>query len=550
MLTQLSIKNYALINDLAVGFGPGFTTITGETGAGKSILLGALSLILGKRADLSVLQDKERKCIIEGEFDIARYSLSAFFKIHDLDYYDNSIVRREIHPGGKSRAFINDTPVTLDVLSQLGMQLVDVHSQHQTLRLTEQDFQLKVVDALAANKDVLSAYQEVYRIYQTTLKDLNQLIDSQHIAIKEYDYNSFLFKELESAPLQAGIQNDLEEAYEQLSNVETILEQLGNTSGLLLNEPVGILSMLSELKQSTNKLANFGSKYDQLNQRVQSVLIEANDIAAEIENLQESVEANPGELEKINSKLQLLYDLRRKHGVERIEELIAIKEALGEKIAVTEDLDTDIAQKREQLDGYTRDLENKAALLNSRRRDAIPKLIKQLEESLGTLGMPNATFKIEVETAANYKITGKDELVLRFSANKGADFGELKKVASGGELSRIMLVIKAIIAQSEQLPTMMFDEIDTGVSGEISNSMGDIMHKMSRNMQIFSITHLPQVAAKGDHHFKVYKQDDTHSTQTKMKELNEDERIVELAEMLGGKSISDAAMAHARELLN
>lgn len=550
MLTQLSINNYALINDLAVEFGPGFTTITGETGAGKSILLGALSLILGKRADLSVLQDKERKCIIEAEFNVGKYGLNSFFKIHDLDYYDNTIVRREIHPGGKSRAFINDTPVTLDVLSKLGMQLVDVHSQHQTLQLTEHDFQLKVVDALAANKTLLTDYKEVFLLYQSTLKELNQLIEAQQDAIKEYDYNTFLFKELEAAPLQSGIQEELEDLYEQLNNVETILEQLGNTSSLLSNEPVGILPLLSELKQSTNKLASFGSRYSQLNDRVQSVFIEANDIAEEILLLQESVEANPGELEVVNSKLQLLYDLRRKHGVESIDELIAIRGLLEKKIGVTEDLDVDIARRRDQIKLYQQQLVDKASQLTLGRQQAIPKLKKRLEETLVKLGMPNAIFKIELSKAADFKSTGKDELVLRFTANKGTVSGELKKVASGGELSRIMLVIKAIIAEYEQLPTMMFDEIDTGVSGEISNSMGEIMHQMSRNMQIFSITHLPQVASKGDHHFKVYKEDDAHSTQTKMKALNADERVVELAEMLGGKSISDAAMAHARELLN
>jgi len=550
VLTQLSIKNYALINDLAVEFGSGFTTITGETGAGKSILLGALSLILGKRADLSVLRDKERKCIIEAEFSIAKYRLNSFFTIQDLDYYDNTIIRREIQPGGKSRAFINDTPVTLDVLSKLGMQLVDVHSQHQTLQLTDHDFQLKVVDALASNKKVLRAYKEVFKLYQTTSRELNQLIDTQQDAIKEYDYNTFLYNELENAPLRPGIQEELEDQYEQLNNVETILEQLGNTGGLLLNEPVGIIPMLIELKQLTNKLANFGTKYAELNERVQSVLIESNDIAEEVQLLQESVEANPGELEKVNSMLQLLYDLRRKHGVEGIEELTEIKEALGRKIAVTEDLDADIAKKREQLNVYIDEINQNANALTKGRRDAIPNLIKRLEENLVTLGMPNATFKIDLGRAADYRSTGRDELVLKFSANKGTGFGELKKVASGGELSRIMLVIKAIIAQYEHLPTMMFDEIDTGVSGEISNRMGEIMHQMSRNMQIFSITHLPQVASKGDHHFRVYKEDDSSSTQTKMKALNDDERVVELAEMLGGKSISDAAMAHARELLN
>ena len=550
MLTQLSIKNYALINDLSVDFGPGFTTITGETGAGKSILLGGLSLILGKRADLSVLQNKEHKCIIEAEFTLRHYGLKPFFKVNELDYDTNTIVRREIHPGGKSRAFINDTPVTLDVLSQLGSSLIDVHSQHQTLQLTDHDFQLKVIDALASNREALEEYKETFKYYQSTLRELEQLVDFQQNAIKEYDYNTFLFKELESAPLKPGIQEELEEQHEQLSNVETIADQLGAAQGLLQNEQMGLLFQMSEIKQLLTKITAFGTRYTQLNERIQSVFIEIDDISEEIQQLQESLEADPGQLENVNAKLQQLYDLRRKHGAESISELIKIKEGLEEKISVTEDLDADIAQKEALLSSYKKELEQKAGILTKRRNDAIPKLINKLVESLTSLGMPNASFQINLKGALDFKTTGRDDLYFKFSANKGTDYGELKKVASGGELSRIMLVIKSIIGQYEQLPTMMFDEIDSGVSGEISNKMGEIMYQMSRNMQIFSITHLPQVASKGDHHFRVYKEDDAHSTQTKMKELNEDERVVELAEMLGGKSISDAAMAHARELLN
>ena len=550
MLAQLSIKNYALINDLTVNFGSGFTTITGETGAGKSILLGGLSLILGKRADLSVLQDKERKCIIEAEFALGKYGLKTFFKEKELDYDPNTIIRREILPGGKSRAFINDTPVNLDVLSQLGIRLIDVHSQHQTLQLTDHDFQLKVVDALAENKALLLRYQETYYKHQSALKDLEELLEIQQNAIREYDYNAFLFKELEAAPLKVGIQEELEEQYEELNNVETLMDQLGNAQGLLLNEPAGILSLLSELKQSTGKIASFGSKYAKLNERIQSIFIETNDLSEELQSLQEAIEPDPQQLDKVNTQLQQLYDLRRKHGVETIAALIEIRESLEQKIGVTEDLDAAIAQKKEQLASNELELEQKATDLTARRRGIIPGLTKRLEETLSTLGMPHASFEISLARASDFKITGQDDLNFRFSANKGADYGELKKVASGGELSRIMLTIKAILAQYEQLPTMMFDEIDTGVSGEISNRMGEIMYQMSQNMQIFSITHLPQVASKGDHHFKVYKEDDTESTQTKIKALTDDERVVELAEMLGGKSISDSALAHARELLN
>ncbi len=550
MLTNLTIRNYALIDDLNVNFGPDFTTITGETGAGKSILLGGLSLVLGKRADLSVLRDKDRKCIIEAEFALGKYGLKAFFKRYELDYDKNTIVRREILPGGKSRAFINDTPATLDIVSELGIRLIDVHSQHQTLQLTEHDFQLKVIDALAMNSELLIAYKSTYEAYLFTLKELDQLIDLQQNAIKEYDYNSFLFNELSAAPLSIGVQEELEEEYEQLSNVEIIMEQLASGHQLLHHEEMGILSVLLLLKQGAAKLAHFGKQFSRLNERIQSVYIELTDISEEIQSLQESVEAKPQQLEEVNAKLQLLYDLCRKHGAAGVTELLTIKEALEEKIEVTQNLDAKIEQKKQVLISKKEELTQKAGELSNRRKEVLPKLVRRLEDTLGTLGIPNATFKIDLREAHDFKSSGRDDLLFRFSANKGTDYGDLKKVASGGELSRIMLTIKAILAQYEQLPTMIFDEIDTGVSGEISNRMGEIMQQMSRNMQIISITHLPQVASKGDHHFKVYKEDDDHSTHTKMKLLNEDERVVELAEMLGGKSLSDSALAHARELLN
>lgn len=550
MLTNLAIKNYTLIDDLNVTFGPDFTTITGETGAGKSILLGGLSLVLGKRADLSALRDKDKKCIIEASFALGKYGLEQFFNANDLDYDRNSIIRREILPGGKSRAFINDTPVTLDILSALGTQLIDIHSQHQTLQLTEHDFQLKVIDALAMNTSLLESYNSVYKGYHSASKELKQLIELQQNAIKEYDYNSFLFKELESAGLTAGEQEELEEQYEQLSNVENIMEQLAAAYQLLNDEQVGILSLLLSLKQATAKLAPFGTQFSRLNERVQSIFIETDDISGEIHSLQESVEANPQQLEVVNAKLQLIYDLSKKHGASGIDELLTIKEKLKEKIEATENLETGIGQKKELVNARKEELTKKATELTGRRKAILPQLKQRMEETLVGLGMPNATFKLELREAPDFRESGRDDLLFRFSANKGTDYGDLKNVASGGELSRIMLTIKAILAEYDQLPTMIFDEIDTGVSGEISSRMGDIMHQMSRNMQIISITHLPQVASKGNHHFKVYKEDDNTSTHTRMKFLNEDERVVELAEMLGGKSLSDSAMAHARQLLN
>lgn len=550
MLAKLSIKNYALIDDLSVSFSDGFTCITGETGAGKSILLGGLSLVLGSRADLSSLRNKEKKCIIEAEFRIANYKLNWFFEENDLDYENVTIIRREIQPSGKSRAFINDSPVTLDVLSQLGNRLIDVHSQHQTLRLTDNDFQLKVIDALADNTKLLGDYSNQLLVYKTTAHELDELREFQKNAHKEYDYNSFLLQELEAFNLKMGIQEELEEQYEQLNNIENILELLAKGHQLLNDEQIGVLNLLTELKQVSNKLSNFGSQYSNLNQRIQSTYIEIDDIALELQSFQEGAEANPLVLEEINTKLQQLYDLQKKHGVKGVSELMDIRKSLSEKVDIAENIESEIENKQKTLATQKTELNKISGALSANRKRVVPELRKQLEGQLRSLGMPSATFKIELRDTHEFKRNGTDELSFLFSANKGSDYGELKKVASGGELSRIMLTIKSILAKYENLPTMMFDEIDTGVSGEVSNRMGDIMQAMSEHMQVFSITHLPQVASKGDHHFKVYKQEEGLSTTTKMKRLNADERVVELAEMLGGKELSDSALAHARQLLN
>ena len=550
MLTNLSIKNYALIDHLNVKFTNGFTVITGETGAGKSILLGGLSLVLGKRADLSSLREKEDKCIVEAEFEISKYGLESFFLENDLDYEAKTIIRREILPSGKSRAFINDSPVTLDILSQLGDQLIDVHSQHQTLRLADNDFQLKVIDALADNGSVLAAYSSKLLLYQSTQKELQKLVDFQNSATKEHEYNSFLLQELISAPLKEGILEELEEQYEQLNNVEIILEQLSHGQQLLNDEQIGLVNLLTELKQVSSKLASFGHQYSDINERIKSVFIELDDISTEFNILNDKVEADPQLLEQVNAKLQLLYDLLKKHKVQTIPELLEIRNALDEKVSATENVVADIDRKKKELHQLETALNTEASNISKRRKLVIPKLKEQLEETLIDLGMASATFKIEISPSKEFKPTGKDDLSFLFSANKGSAYGDLKKVASGGELSRIMLTIKAILARYEQLPTMMFDEIDTGVSGEISNKMGDIMKDMSNTMQIFSITHLPQVAAKGVHHFKVYKEEELMGTNTKMKSLSSEERVVELAEMLGGKTLSDSALAHARQLLD
>lgn len=550
MLTSLSIKNYALIDHLLVNFGEGLTIITGETGAGKSILLGGLSLILGKRADLGSLKDKATKCIIEAEFSIKKYELKSFFDEVDIDYEDKTIIRREILPSGKSRAFINDTPVTLDILVTLGAQLIDIHSQHQTLRLTENDFQFKIIDAISSNDTVLIEYRHKLEAYLSTKKELQKLLDFQSESDKEYDYNLFLLKELQEAKLEVGIQESLEETYEKLSNVEDIREKLVLSNQLLAEDQLGVLSNLSELKGVFQKLSKYGDNFKRLFDRIVSVTIELDDIYSEIRNQEELLDADPKLLEETNTKLQQLYNLQKKHNALDVNELLGILTVLEKKVATTENLETDIKALQVSVLELESELDIIAHSIHENRKKAIPDLSSYLEQSLTELGMPNASFDINLKKTSTYLSNGKDELYFLFSANKGTQYGELKKVASGGELSRIMLSIKSILAEYMHLPTIMFDEIDTGVSGEISNKMGDIMAAMSKKMQVFTITHLPQIAAKGTRHFKVFKEDINDTTVTQMKELNEEERINEIAEMLGGKEISISALAHAKQLLN
>ncbi|UOB17676.1 DNA repair protein RecN [Abyssalbus ytuae] len=550
MLASLSIKNYALINNLHVNFGEGFTIITGETGAGKSILLGALGLVLGKRADLSSLKDKDEKCVIEADFLIKKYNLADFFDENDLDFEKNTIIRREILPSGKSRAFINDTPVTLDILSSLGNRLIDIHSQHQTLQLTENDFQFQVIDAMAGNENLLEVYKTKFIEYQKVQSALKKLLDFQSEANKEYDYNSFLLKELREANLTDGMLEDLESKYEQLSNVEDIKEKISYSTQVLGEEQIGVLAALTELKNTLQKLSSYGNNYDEIFKRVNSVLIELDDTYGEIQQIEENLEANPGLLEEVNAKLQIIYNLQKKHNALDINELLKVKAELEEKVSVTENLDNDIQTKYAKLSKLENELKESALEIHQRRNKVIPLLKTSLENTLAELGMPNATFLIELTQTDTFFQNGRDKLTFLFSANKGTKYGEIRKVASGGELSRIMLSIKSLLAKYMNLPTIMFDEIDTGVSGEISNKMGEIMQQMSNKMQVFSITHLPQIAAKGTFHFKVYKEDEKDTTSTKIKQLTEDERIMELAEMLGGKNITDSALAHAKQLLN
>jgi DNA repair protein RecN (Recombination protein N) len=550
LLTSLSIKNYALIDELQVNFSNGLTIITGETGAGKSILLGGLSLILGKRADLSHILDASKKCVIEAGFDIANYDLKDIFAEQDLDYDTETIIRREILPSGKSRAFVNDSPVNLNVLAHLGSCLIDIHSQHQTLELTNTNFQFQIIDALAKNEMNLNQYELKLRNFKEFTVKLNNLHTLKAESLKELDYNQFLLKELDEAKLKTGEQELLETEYETLSNVEEILEELKVSDQLVSDEQVGVLHTLSTLKNSLQKLTRYSSRYNELFDRVHSIIIELDDLYQDLESAQEAIEADPERLEYVNVKLQSIHNLLLKHSANDIDELISIQDKLSKKVSITENIDDKIEQAQNELNKLEEELNKLALSIHDQREKAIPQLINKLEKILEDLGMKSARFNISLKPELEFLNNGKDNLSFLFTANKGGSFNELKKSASGGELSRIMLAIKFILSGFIQLPSIMFDEIDSGVSGEISNKMANIMVQMSKGMQVFTITHLPQIAAKGDTHFKVYKDEVNNKSATHLIRLNQDERIVEIAQMLGGEQVSNSAIAHAKQLLN
>ena len=550
MLTQLSINNYALINHLSIDFSSGLSIITGETGAGKSILLGALGLVLGNRADLSSLKDTSTKCIVEAKVAISNYSLQDFFISVDLDYEPETIIRREILPSGKSRAFVNDTPVTLNVLNELRSKLIDVHSQHQTIQLSDASFQFEILDALAKNTDRIASYKRGFIQLGSLKKELLSLETAQKEANKQYDYNLHLFTELEDAKIKEDEQSGLEEKLEKLNNIEDIKLNLSESLELSIHEEVGLQNLLNTLEFKISKIASFSKEYQELADRITSIKIEMDDIVSELETANENVDFNPNEVEEINDRLQLLYNLQKKHYVNSNKELLLVFEELSDKVRQAESAEGDLNHKKEEILAISAKLDAVAEKISKARTSAIPKLTKQLEFLLTDLGMENARFSIKATLTNTYFSNGKDHLEFLFSANKGGNFGELKKVASGGELSRIMLSVKKVLSENTQLPTIIFDEIDTGVSGEVSNKIAAIMGLMGNNMQVIAITHLPQIAAKGSNHYKVYKEEINGVTTTNLKQLSVEERIKEIAEMLSGKDISDSALTHAKELLS
>lgn len=550
MITSLAIKNYALIEKLSIDFSKGFSIITGETGAGKSIILGALGLVLGKRADLMSLKNKEEKCVIEAHFEISKYNLKDFFEANDLDYEDETIIRREILPSGKSRAFINDSPVNLQELQDLSLFLIDIHSQQQTQELSDENVQFKIIDAIANNTDIILEYQKVLKEYKSDKSKLNALLKKQSDSGKEQEYNTFLLNELVVAKLKSGEQEELETEFEKLNNVEIIKEALDKSLAISNEEQFGVFHNLNEIKASIQKIASFSPEYQNLSERLISLSIEFDDVSKELQNCSEKLLNDPAQLEITSQKLQLIYNLQKKHQVTSVDELIQIEAELGNKVLELSNIEEDIAALSKLIEEKAERLNSYAAQIHDNRLIAVPVLSNQLVSILETLGMPNVRFNIELKPSETYFNNGKDELQFLFSANKGTDFGLLKKVASGGEMSRIMLAVKAILAKYSKLPTLIFDEIDTGVSGEIAIRMGEIMKDMSANMQIFAITHLPQIAAKGDSHFKVFKSTVDDDTQSELKLLSQDERVIEIAQMLSGAVVSDSALNHAKALLN
>ena len=550
MILSLSIKNYALIEDIQVPLTKGLTIITGETGAGKSILLGALGLLLGKRAYLGSVKDATQKCIIEGEFSLKGYGLQPLFKDHDLDYDVHTIIRREILPSGKSRAFVNDTPVGLSQLQALGGYLVDIHSQQETNSFATEVFQLEVLDALAGNAPILQGYQNALLEFTSISKQLEKQLSQKEAALKELDYHTFLQQELMEASLHTIDQQALETNYNTLNNAEEIQGSFAEIEQLFSQENTGIIDSVKQARSLLNNISKYAPSYQELYDRLHSVTLELEDVISSIENTSEDLQVDPTELFRINEVLQTLYRLQHKHSVSSVKELSDIELNLSSKIYNSQHLDTTIETLEKEKQKLTQALLKLAKDLHDNRVEALPMLQQKLETYLSLLGLPNAKFKVEFTTSPTFKKSGTDSLAVYFTANKGGNFGLLKKVASGGEMSRIMLSVKALLSQYKKLPTIVFDEIDTGVSGEIALKMAYIMGEMSSHMQILSITHLPQIAAKGEQHIKVYKEDRQNTTVTHLKQLSQEERIVEIAQMIGGKNITDTTLANAKELLN
>jgi len=549
MLTKLNVNNYALITRLEVEFHTGLNSVTGETGAGKSIILGALGLILGNRADLSVLKNSDEKCIVEGTFRIGQYKLESFFEKYDLDYDTATILRREITPSGKSRAFINDTPVTLKIMRELGLQLIDIHSQHQNLELGNQKFQLNLVDTVAGSGIILGEYKKLYTEYIDLQKELKEVAEKSEKAAADLDYFQFQFDQLKEAGLQQNEQEELEAELEKLTHAEEIKSAFLEIQQLLDGEQFSVIQNLKDGYKRITAIQDFMNESEELARRLESCQIELKDILDEAEMLSGKIEHDPVRIEQVNDRLNLIYSLEQKHHVATVEELLELKNSFEEKIEQATGYEDEI-KKLENERAETRALlQKKAAELSATRKGSFRKIESSVLADLKQLGMPKSKFTVQHETLPEFSPSGIDSVAFHFSANSDVTPAEISRIASGGEMSRLMLAIKNLLRTSKALPTVIFDEIDSGVSGEIALKMGTILKAFSASTQIINITHLPQIAAKGDAHFVVYKYEESGKTFTSVKQLEEKDRVEELAKMVGGESVTESTLTTARELL-
>ncbi|RFZ91765.1 DNA repair protein RecN [Mucilaginibacter conchicola] len=556
MLQRLTIQNYALIDNLEINFDKGLNILTGETGAGKSIILGALSLILGQRAESRYFFNQQKKCVIEGAFTIEGFHLADFFEENDLDHESETVLRREISADGKSRAFVNDTPVNLNTLKQLGEKLIDIHSQHATREINDPEFQLLVVDGVAGHESLLGDYRIKYRAYKKSLSQLQQLIEDNDKAKADLDYYQFQFDELEKAALVADEQEGLEKELATLNNAEEIKRNLLGANYLMQDSEASATSQLKEAGQQLGGIEKYNTEVEALNERLKSTLIELKDIAAEIETIEQRTFTDEARAEEVNTRLSLIYNLQKKHRVSNNQELLDIQNDLSDKIQQAVFGDEAVEKLQQQINAAKQELQQLAETLSANRKKAIPVIQEKVLATLAEMGMGNSALEIEeapqppkggaeVELGPN----GIDTIRFMFSANKGHALADMSKVASGGELSRLMLSIKSIIAEYTALPTIIFDEIDTGVSGEVANKVGLVMERLSQNLQVITITHLPQIAGKGSSHYFVYKDNSSDITQTRIKKLSNDERVTEIAKMLSGDNPGESALQNARELL-
>ena len=552
MLSRLSISNYALIDSLDIRFDNGLNMVTGETGAGKSIILGALSLILGQRADSQVFFDPGRKCVIEGFFDVSEYQLGDFFGDQDLDYDPETIIRREINSDGRSRAFVNDTPVTLQVLKALAEKLIDIHSQHATHQLGTSVFQLLVLDSVAGNQQLLAKYGQLFRLYKKTQAELVAMQDTVRQEETEADYHQYLYDELEAARLAPGEQEELQTEQRQLEHAEEIKRGLRSTLFALQDGETNVLDLVREALQQLQQAERYLPSLTDQVERLQSSLIELKDLGGELERGEQGVTLDEDRLIQVNERLSALYALQQKHHVSAVEELIALRDELQGKLDARSSNEAVVERLQAEVKRLYSELGVLAGQLNKARNKVIPAVEKQVNEVLQAVGMPHGRLSVALQAVKGNELkeSGGDDVQFLFTANKGQELQPVGKVASGGELSRLMLAVKSIVAQTSALPTIIFDEIDTGISGEVALRVGEIMEDLSANMQVIAITHLPQIAARGKAHFKVYKDESSGRTITNMKLLQPNERVLEIAQMLSGAQPGEAALQHAATLLN